>query len=189
MKILIVSVISMLVCAFGRQSLTQGSAPYPVQLSIANPYVTNEYDLVLRARIISKWRKPIAVPASFTWGILRYSNNGFLLVEIQKEISGIFKEVSGDEKIDYFPDESVDSLSQGDSITTNAFSIAGIFKSNKGSYRVRTLCRFSKLNPGIRDFYSNWVYFKCVRDVRRTIDSLKISRDTLHLALPGSGKG
>jgi hypothetical protein len=111
-------------------------------------------------------------------GILRYSNNSFLLVEIQKEISGIFKEVSGAEKIDYFPDESVDSLRKGDSITTDAFSIAGIFRSNKGSYRVRTLCRFSKLNPGVKDVYSNWVYFKCVKDVRRSIDSLKSSGNT-----------
>lgn len=166
MKFLVASAFSMLVYSNGNQMLTQVRVPSPVQLNIANVNVTNEYDLVLSARITSKWQKPIAIPGRFTWGILRYSNGSFLLVEIQKQISGIFVEVSLDEKIDYFPDESVDSINKGDSKSTNAFSIAGIFKSNKGSYRVRVLCRFSELNPGIKDVYSNWVYFRCVRDVR-----------------------
>ena len=123
MKFLMVAIISMLFFSFGRQSFAQASAPNPVLLHIANSIVTNEYDLVLSARIKSNWKKPIAIPGDFMWGILRYSNFSFLSIEIQKKVSGGFKEVSFDTKIDYIPDLSVDSLQHGDSITTKTFPL------------------------------------------------------------------
>ena len=169
MKLFVVAIIALLAYSFGRQSFARTSARNPVQLNIANTNVANEYDLVLSARIKSNWPRPIAIPGDFSWGVLRYSNGSSLLIKIQKKVSGVFKEVSFDEKIDYVPDLSVDSLQNGDSITTNAFSIASLFRPNKGSYRVRVLCRFSKLNPSMRDIFSNWVYFRCLKDVRRSM--------------------
>jgi hypothetical protein len=162
------AIILMLFHSFAGQSFAQAFAHKPVQLNIANTNVNNEFDLILSARIISNWQKPIAIPSNFSWGILRYSNGSFLLVEIQKKVGGVFKEVSYDEKIDYFPDDSVDSLQNGDSITTNTFSIASLFRSNKGSYRTRVLCKFSNLNSGMKDIYSNWVYFRCEKEVGRS---------------------
>ena len=169
MRIPVVAIISLITCSFSKQSFAQASASNPVKLSIANTNVTNEYDLELSIRIKSKWQRPIAIPGIFTWGILRYSNFSFLLVEIQEEVSGVFKEVSIDEKIDNIPDLSVDSLQNGDSITAKAFSIYGAFIPSKGSYRTRVLCRFSMLNPAMKDIFSNWVYFRCMKDVRHSV--------------------
>lgn len=170
MKIFVVAIVSLIACSFGSQSFAQAPVSNPVQLSIANTNVTNEYDLEISVRIKSKWQRPIAIPRNFTWGILRYSNFSFLLVEIQEKVSGIFKEVSINEKIDNIPDLSVDSLQNGDSITSKAFSIAGTFIPGKGSYRTRVLCKFSMLNPGMKDIFSNWVYFRCEKDIRRSVD-------------------
>jgi hypothetical protein len=81
-------------------------------------------------------------------------------------VGGVFKEVSFDTKLDYIPDLSVDSLGHGDSITTNTFPIADLFRPDKGSYRARVLCKFSTLNPGMKDIFSKWVYFTCIKDIK-----------------------
>jgi hypothetical protein len=175
MKFFIVSIISLLAFSFSGQSFAQASASTPVILSIANTNVTNEYDLVLSARIKSKWQRPIAIPGDFSWGILRYSNFSFLLLEIQKKVGGVFKEVSENRKLDNIPDLSVDSLQYGDSTTTQTFSIADLFSPDKGSYRTRVLCVFSKLNPGMKDIFSNWVYFRCSKDIKLSTHGSPIS--------------
>ena len=176
MKNFVVAIISLIACSFSKQSFTQAPASNPVQLSIANTNAAHEYDLELSVRIKSKWKRPIAVPGSATWGILKFSDLNFLVVEVQKKVSGGFKDVSIFTKLDNIPDPSVDSLEKGDSITAKGFSLAEAFIPNKGSYRARVLCRFSMFNPGMKDLFSNWVYFRCEKDVPHIYgDTLRIS--------------
>jgi hypothetical protein len=136
-----------------------------VQLTIANPVVANSYDMVLSARLLSKWRTAIAVPEHLGWGQLNHNaGDEFFLVEIQKKTKVGFKEMLLDAKIDNLPFGDIDSLYQGDSLVDNGFSIDRLTRYEKGSYRARVLCKLSAFNPGMKDIYSNWVYFRYVKD-------------------------
>lgn len=165
MKFITAFLIVMFSCCFNNESTAQVLESNPVKLSIANHNVSNDYDMVLSARFMSKWQEAIAVPRRLNWGLLGDSViNDFFLVEIQMKIGEIYKKISLDGRIDNLPADPVDSLYEGDSVFANSFSIDDLFNYKIGSYRVRVLCRLSVFNPGMKDIYSNWAYFRCVKD-------------------------
>jgi hypothetical protein len=124
MKFVIASFIVMLVYFFNTGSPAKMSASNPVQLSIANQNVSNRNEMILTARLLSKWQKPIAIPRHLSWGMLKDSaSNSFFLVEIQRKVDGNFREILLDSRIDNLPGYPVDSLQEGDSVVDHSFSM------------------------------------------------------------------
>jgi hypothetical protein len=166
MKFLATTFSVIIVYAFCNGSQAQESSSNPIQLNIASQNVSHGYEMSLSVRIISKWQKPIAVPRDLSWGQLTAPNFAFLYIELQRKVGGKYKEVSLNATLDNFGSVEVDSLYQGDSVASSDFSMAGLTKYPIGDYRVRVLCRLSAFNPGMKNIYSNWVYFRCVKDIK-----------------------
>jgi hypothetical protein len=127
--------------------------------------VADIHDMVLSVHVVWKGRRPVAVPAELTWGqIGNNASNAFFLVQIQEKVHNRFKEIPLQARLDNLPWDHVDSLRQGDSLVDKGFSIDHLTKYKMGTYRVRVLCNLSLCNQGMQNIYSDWVYFRCLKD-------------------------
>lgn len=136
----------------------------PIHLDIKNRNVSMDNDLTLHIRIRSIWHHAIAVPRIFTEAV-QMPMPDFIIVQVQKLDNGAYKKYPHQSNIEVVPSE-VDSLNIGDS-RKDDLDIYPYFVWSKGRYRARVLCQLSLFNPGFRDRYSHWVYFKCLRDIKR----------------------
>jgi len=139
-----------------------------VRLTMKNTHVSKFEDLALALEIQSRSKSPVLMPKYLDWGVLNDSmGTGYISIQVQKKEKDGYKNIRLYGNIDNLPSEGRTDTLAFDHIKKDEFSLGGSFKSEKGEYRVRVLCFASKNNKDLNDVYSNWVDFRCLKDIRR----------------------
>jgi hypothetical protein len=136
-----------------------------VSLAIAMPEkeVSTADNLIFDFQITSHKRTPIEVPVQDVLGFILY-HDGFIAIRIQRQINGKYVDAPIASSVDSYPGVDVDTLHTNDSKHWS-FDISMLHLFVKGNYRIKALARLSLLNP-MKDVYSSWYYFKCVKEIR-----------------------
>jgi hypothetical protein len=121
-------------------------------------------DLVLNIKITSQKKGIIEVPVQDVFGYVQ-DHSGFIAMQTQNKIEGKYTDLPLRTRIDNIPGVNIDTLRTNDSKVWT-YGISGIWKFNKGDYRIRVLARLSILNQAT-DVYSDWYYFSCKDDIKR----------------------
>ena len=135
-----------------------------VSLTIAMPQkeVSTANHLVIDFQITSHKGTPIEVPVQDVLGFILY-HDGFIAIRVQRQINGKYVDAPIASSVDSYPGVEIDTLHTNDSKHWS-FDISMLHQFIKGNYRIKALARLSLLNP-MKDVYSSWHYFKCVKDI------------------------
>ena len=167
MQIKIILFLTIVLALNPKESFSSPIDSLIVKLVMKNTIINKDEDLVIGLSIEAKY-KSIVVPKYLSYGFLLGDSvgTGYISIQIQKKLKGEYKDVQLGGTMDNLPIDKLDTLAVKDTRKESCY-MGGMFRSDKGEYRVRVLCFASKIDNSLTDVYSNWVYFRCLKNVSR----------------------